>query len=65
MPLTPLEVPNVEIPHAEVVSDDRGRVSLQGLVNKNAIYTARRFHDGSVILEPARLNAPIEAEGAA
>lgn len=39
----------------EVVVDDRGRVSLRGLVDKHAIYVARAFRDGSVILEPAKL----------
>lgn len=39
----------------EVVVDDRGRLSLRGLVDRSSIYRARKFADGSIILEPATM----------
>lgn len=43
----------MNVPEIEVVADDRGHVSLRGLVEKNKIYVGRRFPDGSILLEPA------------
>lgn len=43
----------MNVPEIEVVADDRGRVQLRGLVDKNKTYVGRRFADGSILLEPA------------